>query len=300
MTTLQASVLTTDQVHSITSDQIHSLSTQDISAMSMAQLDALTSAAVHEMSNAQYNAYFAVTPIVLDLDGHGVNTLAAAQGVNFDLLGTGQTHKVGWVAGNDGLLVMDRNHDGVINNGSELFGMGTILANGKHAKDGYEAMAEQDTNHDGKLDSHDAHWKDLKVWVDANHDGKTDAGELKTLDELGITSIDLNATKGSGSDNGNLIGLVSSYTTTDGSKHVVADVWFTKDVQPQKPDDGKDATVNLHDVLAPPSTPLLGGEHVDLAKATIPAASPDAHLAAIDRKLAEEEEHRRNNNGSLF
>ena len=55
-------------------------------------------------------------------------------------------------AGGDGLLVMDRNHDGVINNGSELFGVGTVLANGKHAKDGYVAMAEQDSNHDGKLD----------------------------------------------------------------------------------------------------------------------------------------------------
>jgi hypothetical protein len=179
--------------------------------------------------------------------------------------------------------------------------MGTILANGKHAKDGYAAMAEQDTNHDGKLDSHDANWKELKVWVDANHDGKTDAGELKTLDELGVTSIDLHAAKGSGSDNGNLIGLVSSYTTTDGSKHDVADVWFTKDVQPQKPDDGKDATVSLHDVLAPPSAPLLGAEHVDLAHAAgVPAGSADAHLAAIDRKLAEEDEHRRNNGSALF
>jgi len=266
--------------------------------MSMAQLDALSNAAVGEFNAAQLNAYFAVTPIVLDLDGHGVNTLAASSGVNFDLLGTGQTNKVGWVAGGDGLLVMDRNHDGVINNGNELFGMGTVLANGKHAKDGYAAMAEQDSNHDGRLDAHDANWKEMKVWVDANHDGKTDAGELKSLDELGVVSLDLNAAKGSGTDNGNLVGLVSSYTTADGAKHDMADVWFTKDVQPQKPHDDKEASVSLHDVLAPPTAPLLGAEHVDLAKAALVPTSPDAHLAAIDRKLAEDDEHRRNNGGN--
>ncbi|HEY8878420.1 MAG TPA: hypothetical protein VIN03_12705, partial [Roseateles sp.] len=94
------------------------------------------------------------------------------------------------------------------------------------------------------------------------------------------------------------IGLVSSYTTTDGGKHEVADVWFTKDVQPQKADDGKDATVSLHDVLALPSGPLMGGEPVDLSKATVPHAGADAHLAAIDRKLAEDDEHRRNNGGN--
>ena len=292
----QAAALTTDQVHAITTDQISGLETRDIMAMSMTQLDALSTSVFGELSTAQYNAYFNVTPIVLDLDGHGVNTLAAAQGVNFDLVGTGQVNKVGWVAGGDGLLVMDRNHDGVINNGSELFGMGTILANGKHAKDGYVAMAEQDSNHDGKLDSHDANWKELKVWVDGNHDGKTDAGELKTLDEAGIASLDLHANKGTGSDNGNLIGLVSSYTKTDGSTHEVADVWFAKDVQPQT--NAEPTKVSLADVLAPPSEALLGGAPADLAKAGTHPTGPDAHLAAIDRKLAEDDEQRRNNGGN--
>ena len=296
LTTAQAHALTTDQVHALTTDQIHGLETQDIRAMTMTQLDALTSSAIGELTSAQFNAYFDVTPIVLDLDGHGINTLAAAQGVNFDLLGTGQTHKVGWVAGNDGLLVMDRNHDGIINNGSELFGMGTILANGKHAKDGFVAMAEQDSNHDGKLDLHDANFKDLRVWVDANHDGKTDAGELKTLEELGIASLDLHAAKGTGTDHGNLIGLVSSFTTTDGKNHDLADVWFAKDVKPQTAHDDK-TSLALNDVLAPASNPLLGAEHVDLAKTALLPELPDVHLASVDRKLAEEDEHRRNLGG---
>ena len=270
-------------------------------AMTDAQLLSLASESTAAMSDAQFNTLLSITPIALDLDGHGVNTLAAAQGVNFDLLGTGQVNKVGWVAGGDGLLVMDRNHDGIINNGNELFGMGTILANGKRAADGYAAMAEQDTNHDGKLDQKDAHWKELKVWVDANHDGKTDSGELKSLEELGIASMDLSATKGTTVDNGNLLGLVSSYTTTDGSQHQMADVWFAKDVQPQKADDAQ-APVTLTDVLAPAAGALLAAEPVDLAKAGHAAAATgaDAHLAAIDRKLAEEEELRRNNGGALI
>ncbi|MBL8275103.1 MAG: hypothetical protein JNL93_00235, partial [Pelomonas sp.] len=93
--------------------------------------------------------------------------------------------------------------------------------------------------------------------------------------------------------NGNLIGLVSSYTSTDGSNHQVADVWFTKDVQPQT--SAETAKVSLHDVLAPPSEALLGGTPAELAKAGMPAGGPDAHLAAIDRKLAEDDEQRRNN-----
>lgn len=203
------------------------------------------------------------------------------------------------MAGNDGLLVMDRNHDGVINNGSELFGMGTVLANGKRATDGYVALAAEDTNHDGKIDSHDAHWKELKVWVDGNHDGKTDAGELKTLDEIGIASLDLNATKNGAIDNGNLVGLVSSYTTTDGKQHQMADVWFAKDVQPQTTHDDK-PTVSLHDVLAPATTLLLAGATEPVHDAAKTGTPPDAHLAAVDRKLAEEEELRRNNHGGQW
>ena len=76
----------------------------------------------------------------------------------------------------------------------------------------------------------------------------------------------------------------------------MADVWFAKDVQPQTAAEA--AKVSLSDVLAPPSDALLGGAAVDLAKAGGPThGGPDAHLAAIDRKLAEEDEQRRNAGG---
>ena len=193
-------------------DTVNLTATDDVAVMSAGQLD----------------AFFAASPIVLDLDGNGISTIAASSGVSFDLNASGTKQQVGWVGGGDGLLVMDRNGDGLINDGSELFGVATVGANGQRAGNGYAAMGFEDSNHDGVLDAKDAHWNELKVWVDANHDGVTETGELKTLAEVGVASIDLHAQTTSEVNNGNYVGLVSSYTTTDGSTHQVADVWFSK------------------------------------------------------------------------
>jgi hypothetical protein len=125
--------------------------------------------------------------------------------------------------------VLDRNHDGQINSGSELFGSATRLANGLTAPDGYAALRELDTNHDGVIDSKDAAYSDLKVWIDSNSDGVTEAGELKTLASLNIASVGVNAQVGTATDNGNLLGLTSTYETTDGAIHSAADVWFLAD-----------------------------------------------------------------------
>lgn len=73
------------------------------------------------MSSKQVDGVFAASPTVLDLAGTGVSTRSASHGAMFDLNGTGQASKVGRVAPTDGLLVMDRNHDGKINDGSEFF-----------------------------------------------------------------------------------------------------------------------------------------------------------------------------------
>jgi hypothetical protein len=253
LTTAQIAGLTTDHIRSITTDQLPGLETADIAKMNMAQAYAFTSDQVNAMTTDQSNALWLATPIVLDLDGNGINTLAAAQGVNFDLLGHGQTHRWGWVGGNDGLLVMDRNGDGIINDGRELFGAGTVLADGKQGADGFTAMRQEDSNHDGKLDASDLHFKDLRVWVDANHDGKTDAGELKTLADLGIVEMNLSAKTGTEVDNGNVLGLVSDYKTADGSSHALTDVWFAREGGAE----GAAAPVSLGDVLAAPSAPVL-------------------------------------------
>lgn len=133
---------------------------------------------------------------------------------------------MGWISSKDGFLAIDRNHDGAINDGSELFGSSTKLADGSNAVDGFQALQTMDSNKDGVVDAKDAGFADLRVWVDANQDGVSQSSELHTLADLGITSLNLGATRTVDGDNGNVIGLVSSYTTADGQAHELSDVWL--------------------------------------------------------------------------
>ena len=169
------------------------------------------------------------TPLILDLNDNGVMSQSIDSGVRFDLFATGTQVATGWTDPGDGFLVLDRNHDGLINDGTELFGDSTFLANGKKANDGYQALADMDSNHDGFISNTDINFADLKVWTDTNSNGITDAGELLTLQDLGVVSLDVNATPTSTKDNGNTLGLVSNYQTNDGNTHTLADVWFVAD-----------------------------------------------------------------------
>lgn len=167
------------------------------------------------------------TPLVFDLNGDGVRTLSVSNGVAFDVQGQGSgLMKTGWTDGKDGLLVLDLNGDGKINDGTELFGGSTKLANGSIAKDGFEALKQYDSNQDNVIDVKDAVFSNLKLWVDTNHDAITDSGELHSLSEFNVLSINLNANNGSSLDNGNLFGLMSNWTSTDGQTHQLTDVWF--------------------------------------------------------------------------
>jgi hypothetical protein len=281
LTTAQARALTAGQIEALTTDQVMALETADLRAMTMTQYNAFEGEDWAVMSTAQFAALQAVTPIVLDLDGNGIRTLAAGSGVAFDIDATGKQTQTGWVGQGDGLLVRDINHDGVINNGTELFGGATQLANGpnagQRAGDGFRAMADLDSNHDGKLSSGDAAFGELKLWVDANHDGKTDAGELKGLADFGVVSINLDFAKGSSMDNGNLLGMVSSYTKADGTESAVADVWFAK----------ADSTPNLGELLAAPAADLIGSGGT--AAHTAPAAQASATLMATGRVSLDDE-----------
>jgi len=229
LTTAQIQSFTTTQIQALSTDQIAAIETTDIAALTMVQAGAITSTQFAALTTEQTNALTAVSPIVLDLNGDGVHTVSTAHGTQFDPRANGHATPAGWVSRTDGLLGMDRNHDGIINDGTELFGAATVLSSGHRAGDGYTAMRDIDSNHDGKLTATDAAFKDLQVWVDANGDGITGNGELKSLASLGIIEIDLNAKAGTEIDNGNLLGLVSSYKTSDGVSHDMADVWFSKE-----------------------------------------------------------------------
>jgi hypothetical protein len=139
---------------------------------------------------------------------------------------SGSLLKTGWVNANDGLLARDINGDGIINNGAELFGDSTKLPKGKLATDGFAALSPLDGNRDGVINAKDTSWKDLKIWIDRNSDGHTDTGELVSINSTGIVSLKLGPKSSTATENGNKIGLVSSYTNADGSSGTMADVWF--------------------------------------------------------------------------
>lgn len=147
-------------------------------------------------------------PLVLDLDGDGIETLGitSTTQVLFDYDGDGVKTGTGWIKGDDGFLVLDRNGNGVIDNGGELFGDQTLV-NGVKATDGFAALSAQDSNHNGQFDAGDTNFINVRIWQDTNSDGISQAGELHTLSELGtpqgglscfaihlLTSINLTST----------------------------------------------------------------------------------------------------------
>jgi hypothetical protein len=192
-----------------------------------AKVESSTGTATATSSN--FTLSVLASPLALDLNGDGVQTIGAEQGVQFDLLNTGAKQSVGWVDKQDGLLVMDLNHDGVVNNGSELLGSSTQLSDGSLAKDGWQALTQYDVNADGFINTKDAAFLELKVWVDANSNGVTDVGELQTLSDVGIQSINLAHNNVQTAQNGNILQGFSSFTTTDGASHEIVDAWLKVD-----------------------------------------------------------------------
>ncbi|MDP1610950.1 MAG: Ig-like domain-containing protein, partial [Sulfuritalea sp.] len=166
-----------------------------------------------------------VDPLILDLNGDGVKLTSFADApVLFDIDHDGGSKEVtGWVSKEDGIVVMDLNGngriDGISETMSEYFN-GTVGSNGdagtKPYANGFAALKSLDSNADNQFTALDSAWTNVKVWQDANHDGLTDAGELKTLDELGITSINLTPTTQSGLVNGGNEVLATGTFVQDG------------------------------------------------------------------------------------
>jgi Ca2+-binding RTX toxin-like protein len=162
------------------------------------------------------------SPLVLDLDGDGVELTSLEDGAAyFDLDADGFAEKTGWVNPDDGLLVLDRNDNDVIDDTHELFGTSIT--------DGFSILAELDDNNDGVINAQDSAFSALQVWRDSDQDGYSDNGELQSLEALGITSINLAATETNIIQAGNLISHVSSFTRSDDSNGEIVDAWFELD-----------------------------------------------------------------------
>ena len=168
-----------------------------------------------------------VDPLMLDLDGDGLELSRAGAQILFDHNADGIRTGTGWIGADDGILVRDLNGNGTIDSGRELFGTETIKSNGKKATSGFDALADLDSNKDGQFTSADAAWNQVKVWRDLNQDGITDAGELFSLDDLGISRIGVagSTTDGQAGStvNGNFVAQSGSFTR-DGQNQEIGTV----------------------------------------------------------------------------
>ncbi|NYT26863.1 MAG: discoidin domain-containing protein [Candidatus Thiodubiliella endoseptemdiera] len=129
------------------------------------------------------------TPLTIDLNHDGVveYTSLSESVAYYDVDGDGKKEHTAWVASQDGLIGFDANSDGKISGREELVLSDYV----KGAKTDLEGMAYFDSNQDGNFTQDDKHWADFKVWQDKDGDGISDAGELRTLDEVGISKIEL-------------------------------------------------------------------------------------------------------------
>jgi hypothetical protein len=142
-----------------------------------------------------------VSPILIDVSGNGFALTDAAHGVPFNFNGDGIIKgKVSWTAANtdDTWLSLDRNANGKIDNGQELFGNATsqpVPPEGEQ-RHGFLALAEYDKtanggNGDGEISTQDAIFNRLRLWQDTNHNGISETNELHVLNELGLSKIEL-------------------------------------------------------------------------------------------------------------
>jgi serine-aspartate repeat-containing protein C/D/E len=160
-----------------------------------------------------------ISPIALDLNGDGVQTVSVDAGVKFDILNSGTAVQTGWISGEDGFLAIDRNGNGSIDDRSELFG-GAV-------GEGFGTLATFDSNKDGVVDATDEFFTSLGVWRDANVDGVTDAGEFTSLADAGIAKLNTAYSSNFSTDaQGNILGEKSTAITSNGNSIDTVDVYF--------------------------------------------------------------------------
>jgi hypothetical protein len=168
-----------------------------------------------------------LAPIVLDLNGDGLELSKTATSDIVTRDANGVITRTGWVGPTNGILVTDRAADGKYNTISDI----SFLADKPGAKTDLEGLAAWDTNGNGLVDTGDANWSKLKVWVDKNQDGRAEAGEVTSLDQQGISAINLSGTPTgftSADSTDSFATNTTTFTRTDGTTGAAYDVTLAR------------------------------------------------------------------------
>ncbi|WP_439105758.1 retention module-containing protein [Congregibacter sp.] len=220
------------------------------------------------------------SPIAIDLDNDGLEYLSRDSGVVFTDESTGESVNTAWVAPDDGLLVVDANRSGTVDDSKEY----VFTEWSETAETDMEAVAEVfDTNQDGVLDAQDEQFDQFAVWQDADSDGVTDEGELTSLVDLGVESISLNynedSQSGTAAEGDVIVHGQSDLTWQDGSVSLVEDTSFSVSAADVLVDDG--------DVILPAGEEDSTETTTVVADAAQPtdASNRDADAAALEIDL---------------
>lgn len=173
------------------------------------------------------------SPVIIDLSGARFELTSVADGVIFDIFASGRLVRTSWTSADarNGFLVLDRNHNGVVDDGSELFGNFTAQSPSE-TPNGYLALQMFDDpakggNGDGLIDSRDQVYDSLKIWLDANHNGASEANELMTLEQASVVSISLDFRTDMRTDEfGNRFQYRAKVFLKDGNSRWSYDVFF--------------------------------------------------------------------------
>ena len=180
------------------------------------------------------------SPLLVDLLGNGFQLGSKIESVYFDILGSGSPRNMQWVDQDtdDAFLHIDLNENGKVDDGSELFGVGTdLLDSAGKAGNGYLALSQYDEvvnggNGDGVISALDSVWHRLSLWNDSNADGISQPDELSDLATSKIADIDLNVKVNRRKDGAGNTLPIWSWATLENSKGKqrvkVVDVFFAE------------------------------------------------------------------------
>ena len=196
-------------------------------------------------------------PLLIDIDGDGIKTTSLLNGHFIDHQSDGFSELSAWVSDEDGILFIDKNNNGVIDNGSELFGENYVKLDGANATTGFDALADLDSNNDGIIDSSDTQFSNLKI--------QKGDGTILSLGAAGISSINLNASVVNQEDeNGNIKIESGTFIKLDGTTGEIGSYSLLIDYTYSKPNQdieisdvvielpnfvGTGKTYNLHEAI---------------------------------------------------